>query len=433
MDAEILTAFAQTSHTLQSVESHIERLFQEIEVLVNQKKEVEDVKKYTADIKKKIKHLEADIENKQRSLVHCQKMLEFPPGSYVRNGTATPGTVINLVIAGQIPEVHVQWHGTTISVPESPGRLTLLNPELVKYVWNGDRYPKLVRIIDGWECDEIEILEEELAESIENKEDPDRRFKLAYCKKRIELINQQDLVDLERAVRQGLQVFYRVGEALAEIRDRKLYKQHGYTDFRDYLREYWHMGKSKAYRLIESAEVMENLKSVPHGGQKYPDSERITRELAKLPPDQQAVAWEKAVETAGDNNPTASHTKAVVAEIINSTDKLIDSFKVGQLVQIRSVLKDTAPHNRTDSRLVGYHLSIGVVTKVNPVSLDIKIWGQEFSNISPSDLEIVDEDKPPVICLAPSAEVYRILLMNTQSKEEILKLALSVIHPAFNL
>jgi hypothetical protein len=455
MNGQTLTVSAETSHSLQSVESHVKRLFQEIDLLVNEKKEVENVKKYTAEIKKKIKDLEAKIDNKKRLVQQCQIMLGFPPGCCVRNGTTTPGTVIQLVIAGQVPEVHVRWAGTTISVPESPAKLTLVNPELVKYVWSGDRYPKLVRIIDGWECDEIEILEQCLVESLEDKEDPERRFKLTYCKKRIDLVNQRDLVELERAVRQGLQVFYRVGEALSEIRDRKLYKQHGYTDFRDYLREYWHMGKSKAYRLIESAEVMENIKaqeSVHHGGQKksvpnwgqnLPESEAVTRELAKLPPDQQAVAWEKAVETAPDNRPTASHTKAVVTEIINhnavgncpdkncttvqisSTDKpIINDFHVGQLVQIKS--------DRTDSRLVGYHLSIGVVTKVNPVSLDIKIWGQEFSNISPSDLEIVDEDKPPVICLAPSAEVYRILVKNLDSKEEILKLALSSIHPAFN-
>jgi hypothetical protein len=270
MVAQVLTASAQSSHSLQSVESHIERLFQEIEVLLKEKKEAENVKKYTVQIKQKISKIETEIETRKLGIEHCQTMLNLPPGSWVRNGTTKPGKVIDLVIAGRIPEVHVRWHGASISVPESPAKLTLVSPELVEYVWNGDRYPKLVRIIDGWECDEIDILDARLAESIENKEDPDRRFKLAYCKKRIEVIDQEDLVNLERAVRQGLQVFYRVGEALAEIRDRKLYKQHGFTDFRDYLREYWNMNKSRAYQLIESAEVMKNItdkKSVHNCGQ----------------------------------------------------------------------------------------------------------------------------------------------------------------------
>jgi hypothetical protein len=456
MVAQVLTASAQSLHSLQSVESHIERLFQEIDLLIEQKKEVENVKKYTVDIKQKISKIETEIQASKQAIDHCQTMLKLPPGSWVRNGTTKPGKVIELVIAGRIPEVHVQWHGASITVPESPAKLTLVKPELVEYVWNGDRYPKLIRIIDGWECDEIDVLEARLAESIENKEDPDRRFKLAYCKKRIEVIDQEDLVNLERAVRQGLQVFYRVGEALAEIRDRKLYKQHGFTDFRDYLQEYWNMGKSKAYRLIDAAEVMKNItesKSVPHWGQNLvesesvpnwgqknvsesvpncgqnlPKSESITRELAKAPSEQQAEAWKKAVETAPDHNPTAAHTKAVVAEIIRSTDKdstvqisstdklLIDDFKVRQLVQIKS--------DRTDKRLVGYNLSVGIVTQVNTATVNIKIWGQEFDHVSPSDLAILDEQKLPVICLAPSAEQYRILLARFESKEQILEAAI---------
>jgi hypothetical protein len=465
MVAQVLTASAQSSHSLQSVESHIERLFQEINLLIEQKKEVENVKKYTVDIKQKISKIETEIQASKQAIDHCQTMLTFPPGSWVRNGTTKPGKVIELVIAGRIPEVHVQWHGASITVPESPAKLTLVKPELLEYVWNGDRYPKLIRIIDGWECDEIDVLEARLAESIENKEDPDRRFKLTYCKKRIEVIDQEDLVNLERAVRQGLQVFYRVGEALAEIRDRKLYKQHGFTDFRDYLREYWNMGKSRAYQLIESGEVMRNLnfvhncgqnllesksvatafgtessdpkrvahnggqnnlpESVPNCGQNLPRSESITRELAKAPRLRQAEAWKKAVETAPDHNPTAAHTKAVVAEIIRSTDKdstvqisstdkiLINDFAVGQLVQIKS--------DRTDKRLVGYNLSVGIVTQVNTATVSIKIWGQEFDHVSPSDLAILDEQKLPVICLAPSAEQYRILLARFESKEQILE------------
>jgi hypothetical protein len=445
MVAQILTASAQSSHTLQSVEAHIERLSQEIKVLQKQLEEVKKVPKYTSEIKRKIGKIEAEIEQKDRTIFQCQKMLNFPPGSSVRNGTTTPGKVINLVIAGQIPEVHVQWYGTTFSVPESPARLTLIEPELLNYIWNGDRYPKLIRRIDGVECNEIAILSQELSQCVADKDDPSRKLKITYIKKRIILIDKLDLDNLERAVRQGLEVFYRVGGALAEIRDRKLYKQHGYTDFRDYLREYWNMGKSKAYRLIDAAEVMKNItqeksvpnwgqndpvnnvpnggqklihsESVPHGGHFLPNSERITRELASLPPEQQAQAWKKAVETAPDHNPTAAHTKAVVAEIINCPDKiLINDFAVGQLVQIKS--------DRTDKRLVGYNLSVGMVTFVNPATVNLKILGHEFNNVSPSDLVILDENKLPVICLAPNAEQYRILLARFECKEEILEAAI---------
>jgi hypothetical protein len=89
---------------------------------------------------------------------------------------------------------------------------------------------------------------------------------------------------------------------------------------------------------------------------------------------------------------------------------------VGQLVKIQS--------DRTDKRLVGYNLSVGMVTEVNPTTVNIKIWRQKFSNVAPSDLVILDEQKLPVICLAPSAKQYRILLARFESKEEILKAAI---------
>jgi hypothetical protein len=415
MVAQVLTANPQSSHSLQSVESHIERLFQEIEVLIKTKKEVENVKKYTVEIKKKISKIDEQIETSKSMIEQCQTMLGLPPGSWVRNGTTKPGKVIELVISGRIPEVHVRWHGASISVPESPAKLTLVSPELVEYFWHGDRRPKLIRRIDGWECDEIAILDRRLAESIEDKSDPDRRFKLAYCKKRIALIDQEDLINLERAVRQGLAVFYRVGEALAEIRDRKLYKQHGFSDFRDYLQEYWGMGKSKAYRLIDSAFVMKNItqeksvpnwgqnnlpESVPNGGQKnnltLPNSEAVTRELAKLPPDRQSEAWKKAVETSKDNNPTAAHTKAVVAEIINDSDNsksintiqaktIINAFQVGQLVQIKS------DRDRSDKRLVGYKNAYALITKVFEHSVNLQIWAHQIENVAKQDIEAVSE------------------------------------------
>ena len=410
---------------------------------------VENVKKYTVEINKKISKIDSEIETRKSMIEQCKKMLGLPPGSWVRNGTTKPGKVIDLVISGRIPAVHVRWHGASISVPESPAKLTLVSPELVEYFWHGDRYPKLIRKIDGWECDEIAVLDRRLAESIEDKSDPDRRFKLAYCKKRIALIDQEDLINLERAVRQGLAVFYRVGEALAKIRDRQLYKQHGYKDFREYLKEKWNMGKSQAYRLIDSNEVIKNLESVPHGGQKVgrhvrenlltqnateeltlPQSERVTRELAKLPPDRQSEAWSVAVQTSKDNNPTAAHTKAVVASMVSRPDKLtvqidatrfgweashpkaVANFEVGQLVQIES--------DRSDKRLVGYHRSVGIVTQVQTSTVNLKIWGQIFDNVSPNDLKILDENKLPVICIAPSAEQYKKLLTRFDSKEEII-------------
>lgn len=97
--------------------------------------------------------------------------------------------------------------------------------------------------------------------------------------------------------------------------------------------------------------------------------------------------------------------------------QLIDDFEVGQLVKIQS--------DRSDKRLVGYNLSVGIVTQVQTATVNIKIWGQEFNNVSPNDLIVLKENNLPAICIAPSAEQYRNLLSRFSSKEEIIVHALN--------
>ena len=339
---------------------------------------VKKVSKYTAEIKHKISLIEQEIEDLELRKQEAEKMQEFLPGSWVRNGTTRPGKVINLVIAGKIPEVHVLWSGNTVPVPERPFQLKLLQPGDLEYIWNGDRFPKLVRRIDGHECDEIEILQDSLLKLEGHLGEDDCLKEQTYLRKRISYCNQQDLERLERVVRQGLEIFYRVGEALAEIRDRKLYKDLGYSNFRDYLMERWNMKKSRAYQLIDSCEVIENIshggqklstaksvhhggqnepiayqstdiesdlvisenvhhggqktspdKSVHHGGQNepiayqrdnepseivIPKSERVAREVGKAPKELQPEVWKETVKRFG-NDPTAKQVKEVVADL----------------------------------------------------------------------------------------------------------------------
>jgi len=82
-----------------------------------------------------------------------------------------------------------------------------------------------------------------------------------------------------------------------EIRDKGLYRDVlGYQTFEEYCWVKWDMSRFYAYRLIDSAKVIEN---VDHGQQDLPapTSERQTRPLARLEPEQQKEAWQKAVET----------------------------------------------------------------------------------------------------------------------------------------
>ena len=123
------------------------------------------------------------------------------------------------------------------------------------------------------------------------------------------------LRECEGVIQRGLDTFYEVGNALAKIRDDRLYRIK-YATFEDYCRERWRMSKTHANRLIDSSEVIANL--TPIGV--TPTNEAQARELASLEPDVQRAVWQIAVSTAPTNDKgepvlTAAHIKAVAEDL----------------------------------------------------------------------------------------------------------------------
>jgi phage N-6-adenine-methyltransferase len=120
------------------------------------------------------------------------------------------------------------------------------------------------------------------------------------------------LQELETRIKAGLETFVDVGLCLLEIRDRRLYREKGYTRFEDYCREQWGWGRNYANRQIEAAKTAQIL--VPMGT--IPDSERQARELAPLvKADEQEAAkvWQELKEEHGDNL-TAEKIRQAVKE-----------------------------------------------------------------------------------------------------------------------
>jgi len=123
----------------------------------------------------------------------------------------------------------------------------------------------------------------------------------------------QRLVALESVIKSGLQTFVEVGEALMEIRDSRLYRiEHG--TFEAYCLEKWDLKQSRAYQLMDAAKVSENLKSSTIV--ELPQTESQARPLTKLPAEQQPIAWARAVENAGGEQPTAKQVKVAVLEVL---------------------------------------------------------------------------------------------------------------------
>jgi phage N-6-adenine-methyltransferase len=163
-----------------------------------------------------------------------------------------------------------------------------------------------------------------------------------------------ELAACEVVIESGLQTFYEVGCALLKIRDGKLYRQTHKT-FEDYCRGRWEFSKTHANRLIQSAEVLDNLAPI---GVK-PQTESQARELAAVGVhdiDAQRAVWQIALATAptsGDGKPvvTASHIKSV-------TQVLKDIIRDGGLddgsgeVKPLGVLIDAAVTEETYERMM---------------------------------------------------------------------------------
>ena len=92
----------------------------------------------------------------------------------------------------------------------------------------------------------------------------------------------RSLAECELVVERGQQTFIEVGLALLEIRDRRLYRD-SWGTFEDYCRERWGWTREHGYRLMQGAEVAQNVISTSQ----FAPSQSQAIALAPLPVDEQ--------------------------------------------------------------------------------------------------------------------------------------------------
>lgn len=103
---------------------------------------------------------------------------------------------------------------------------------------------------------------------------------------------QQDFARLDDVVRRGLATFVEVGQALAEISSRKLYREHHAT-FAAYLQHEHGLSRSRGYQLIEAAGVAADLSTIVD---KPPVNEAQCRELLSYADADRQEVWQQVVE-----------------------------------------------------------------------------------------------------------------------------------------
>jgi DNA-binding NarL/FixJ family response regulator len=121
---------------------------------------------------------------------------------------------------------------------------------------------------------------------------------------------QRELETQERLIEQGIRTFWRVGQALKTVRDKRLYRER-YPTFDQYCQKRWGLGRQYAYRMIDGAAVIEDLS--PIGDSMLPANEAQVRPLTRLKdPEERRTVWREVLAAAPETPVTAALVRRVV-------------------------------------------------------------------------------------------------------------------------
>ena len=122
------------------------------------------------------------------------------------------------------------------------------------------------------------------------------------------ITDRRDLERLESIIEKGVKQFVSVGNALAEIRERRLYHEN-HDAFEDYCQQVWGFTKQRASQLIQAAKVeavCQPVVDVPN--------ERVARAIAAVPEAEREKVVEWAAEKAEGKPLTAAAIERAAAE-----------------------------------------------------------------------------------------------------------------------
>ncbi|MCC5619414.1 hypothetical protein LC605_31015 [Nostoc sp. CHAB 5836] len=177
---------------------------------------------------------------------------------------------------------------------------------------------------------------------------------------------QRDRLHLERRVERAV---FEAGKALAELRDRRLYRSTHKT-FEEYCRDRFGHSRRQSYLLMDAAVIFDNLVEIcDQIDHKLPTAEGQVRPMTKLEPQQQQEVWLRAVKLAGGKVPTGRIVKDVVQRIMERT-KVPNTYQIGEVCQI--LVKDNPELRRKGG-------CWGIVSAVNEFSCTVRVWDGEYT------------------------------------------------------
>jgi len=118
------------------------------------------------------------------------------------------------------------------------------------------------------------------------------------------------LTRLEQTIDKGLAVWIQVGEALAEIRDSKLYRE-THPTFEAYCRDRWNYTKSRAYQLMDGAQIAIECKALGFDVA----AESHARQLKTVPKQNRVPVLQLAQDTTAGGRITADAIETAIATL----------------------------------------------------------------------------------------------------------------------
>jgi hypothetical protein len=158
---------------------------------------------------------------------------------------------------------------------------------------------------------------------------------------------RHDLKHYEDVIRRASVAIQQAGEALAKVREMRLYRE-SHTTFEAYCHEVLGITYRYVNYMIEAAGVIENLGT---NCSQMPVSIGQTRAIAKAPPHEQAEVWQVSCERAGGEAAPARIVTEVIADraaAIDTPQEVIDALfdGFGPLQRERGTAPDPEPGYR---------------------------------------------------------------------------------------
>ena len=185
--------------TLQKIVDFEKLLTSSIEQLEAEIKELRKSKYFSTEILTQIEFKTGAIQQTKYLLDEVAPLHKMNVGDWVQNGSALPGQIKDFILDKNSVAVQIEWWGGETN-QKSPRALKLVSEVDMRYIWDGQKFEKLIRKCDRFECEEIEILTTEKNIALESKQRAidvgqppaivDRYAKrIVYCEKRIKLLS----------------------------------------------------------------------------------------------------------------------------------------------------------------------------------------------------------------------------------------------------